>query len=165
MFLGGGLGLIQAPATEAIMGSLPPAKAGVGSAVNDTARELGSTLGVAIVGSVFSSIYASKIGSALAGSPVPQQAIDIAKESVGGAEVVAHQAGQQAGPQAESLVHTAINNSFVDGWHAGSWVCFGVVLVGALVAWKWLPARSGQDPVALTLSDPVDSEVREPALV
>jgi EmrB/QacA subfamily drug resistance transporter len=168
LFLGGGLGLIQAPATEAIMGSLPPAKAGVGSAVNDTARELGSTLGVAIVGSVFSSIYASKIGNALAGSPVPQQAIDIAKESVGGAEVVAHQAGQQAGPQAESFVHTAINNSFVDGWHAGSWVCFAVVLVGAVVAWRWLPARdaqSAQDPVALELGDPVDPEVREPALV
>ncbi len=165
-FLGGGLGLIQAPATEAIMGSLPPAKAGVGSAVNDTARELGSTLGVAIVGSVFSSIYASKIGAALAGSPVPQQAIDIAKESVGGAEVVAQQAGQQGGPQAESLVHTAINNSFVDGWHAGSWVCFGVVLVGALVAWKWLPAtQSASDPLRNELSDPADPEVREPALV
>jgi DHA2 family multidrug resistance protein-like MFS transporter len=140
-FLGGGLGTIQAPATEAIMGSLPPAKAGVGSAVNDTARELGSTLGVAIVGSVFSSIYASKLGHALVGTPVPAQAIDVAKESVGGAEVVAHQAGVQAGPQAEGLIHTAVNNSFVSGWHAGSWVCFGVVLVGALIAWRWLPAR------------------------
>ena len=140
-FLGGGLGMIQAPATEAIMGSLPPAKAGVGSAVNDTARELGSTLGVAIVGSVFSSIYASKLGHALAGTPVPQQAIDIAKESVGGAEVVAHQAGAQAGPQAEGLIHTAVNNSFVSGWQAGSWVCFAVVVLGAVVAWKWLPAR------------------------
>jgi EmrB/QacA subfamily drug resistance transporter len=163
LFLGGGLGLIQAPATEAIMGSLPPAKAGVGSAVNDTARELGSTLGVAIVGSVFSSIYASKIGTALAGSPVPQPAIDIAKESVGGAEVVAQQAGQQAGPQAESMIHTAINNSFIDGWHAGSWVCFAVVLLGALVAWRWLPsAQSGTDSLRDELSDPVDAEVRVP---
>ena len=68
LFLGGGLGLVQAPATEAIMGSLPPEKAGVGSAVNDTTRELGGTLGVAIVGSVFSSIYAGRIGDALAGS-------------------------------------------------------------------------------------------------
>ena len=71
LFIGGGLGLVQAPATEAIMGSLPPAKAGVGSAVNDTARELGGTLGVAIVGSVFSSVYASRLGEALLGSPVP----------------------------------------------------------------------------------------------
>ena len=58
-FMGGGLGLVNAPATEAIMGSLPPAKAGVGSAVNDTARELGGTLGVAIIGSLFASVYSS----------------------------------------------------------------------------------------------------------
>jgi DHA2 family multidrug resistance protein-like MFS transporter len=169
LFLGGGLGLVQAPATEAIMGSLPPAKAGVGSAVNDTARELGSTLGVAIVGSVFSSIYAGRIGNALAGSPVPQDAIDIAAESVGAAEIVAQQAGAQAGPQAESFISTAVDHSFIAGWHAGSWVCFGVVLVGAAVAWKWLPARSATDPAGATLSDPVDAEVRatlsrEPAM-
>ena len=85
------------------MGSLPPAKAGVGSAVNDTARELGGTLGVAIVGSVFSSIYASRLGDALAGTPVPADAIAIAKESVGAAEVVAQQAGAPAGPQAQAL--------------------------------------------------------------
>ena len=53
------------------MGSLPPEKAGVGSAVNDTTRELGGTLGVAVVGSVFTSIYASKLAHALTGSVVP----------------------------------------------------------------------------------------------
>jgi len=167
--LGGGLGLVQAPATEAIMGSLPPAKAGVGSAVNDTARELGSTLGVAIVGSVFSSIYAGRIGDALAGSPVPQEAIDVAKESVGAAEVVAQQAGAQAGPQAQAALTDVVNQSFVQGWHAASWVCMGVVLLGAAVAWRWLPARSdvhdlsGTDPAGGPLGDPVDAEAREPA--
>ena len=55
--LGVGLGLTTAPATESIMGSLTVEKAGVGSAVNDTTRELGGTLGVAVVGSVFSSVY------------------------------------------------------------------------------------------------------------
>ena len=57
LLLGGGLGLTIAPATEAIMGSLSADKAGIGSAVNDTTRELGGTLGVAIVGSVFASVY------------------------------------------------------------------------------------------------------------
>ena len=144
LFLGGGSGLVQAPATEAIMGSLPAAKAGVGSAVNDTARELGSTLGVAIVGSVFSSIYGSRLVDALAGSEVPQPAIDIARESVGAAEVVASQAGAQAGPQAEVFVSDAVNQSFVSGWHAASWVCAAVVLLGAAIAWRYLPARSGR---------------------
>jgi EmrB/QacA subfamily drug resistance transporter len=168
LFLGGGLGLVQAPATEAIMGSLPPAKAGVGSAVNDTARELGSTLGVAIVGSVFSSIYAGRLGTALAGSGVPGDAVEIAKESVGAAEVVARQAGTQNGPQAQTFISDAVDHSFIAGWHAGSWVCFAVVLVGAAVAWKWLPARgslprSGTDAAGVTLGDPSTSEVREPA--
>ncbi len=64
-----GLGLTTSPATEAIMGALPAAKAGVGSAVNDTTRELGGTLGVALVGSVFASLYAPQIVDALRGSP------------------------------------------------------------------------------------------------
>jgi EmrB/QacA subfamily drug resistance transporter len=169
LFLGGGLGLVQAPATEAIMGSLPPAKAGVGSAVNDTAPELGSTLGVAIVGSVFSSIYAGRIGDALAGSAIPQQAIDTAKESVGAAEAVAQQAGAQAGPQAQAALTDVVNQSFVDGWHAASLVCMAVVLLGAAVAWRWLPARavhaqSVTDPVARTLGGPVGPVVREPTV-
>ena len=57
IFLGVGLGVTTAPATESIMGSLSADKAGVGSAVNDTTRELGGTLGVAVIGSVFSSVY------------------------------------------------------------------------------------------------------------
>jgi EmrB/QacA subfamily drug resistance transporter len=144
LFMGGGLGLVQAPATESIMGSLPPAKAGVGSAVNDTTRELGGTLGVAIVGSVFSSIYASRLGDALAGSPVPPEAIGIAEESVGAARVVAEQAGVQAGPEAQNFITDAINNSFIAGWQVGSWVSVGIVLVGALVAWRFLPARADE---------------------
>ena len=103
-FMGGGLGLVQAPATESIMGSLPPEKAGVGSAVNDTTRELGGTLGVAIVGSVFASIYSSKLGDALSGTPVPAEAVAIAKESVGAAQVVAERATVQAGPEAEAFI-------------------------------------------------------------
>ena len=61
ILLGAGLGATTAPATESIMGSLSLDKAGVGSAVNDTTRELGGTLGVAVVGSMFSSIYVSSL--------------------------------------------------------------------------------------------------------
>ena len=56
-FMGAGMGLAGAPATESIMGSLPPERANIGSAVNDTTRELGGALGVAIVGSIMSSLY------------------------------------------------------------------------------------------------------------
>ena len=109
LFMGGGLGLVQAPATEAIMGSLPPAKAGVGSAVNDTARELGGTLGVAIVGSVFSSIYAvTARRRPRRHRRCPTTPWRVAKESVGAAKEVARQAGATAGPEAEAFVTDAV---------------------------------------------------------
>ena len=63
--LGTGMGLTSAPATEAIMGVVPKAKAGVGSAVNDATRLLGGTLGVAVIGSVYASLYASRLTDAL----------------------------------------------------------------------------------------------------
>jgi EmrB/QacA subfamily drug resistance transporter len=149
MFMGGGLGLVAAPATEAIMGALPPAKAGVGSAVNDTAREFGGTLGVAIVGSVFSSIYGGRLTDALSGSPVPPEAQAIAKESVGAAKEVARQAEATAGPDAGAFVDNAVNRAFIDGWHAGSWVSVGIALFGALIAWRFLPARAAPSPANL----------------
>ena len=121
-FMGGGLGLVNAPATEAIMGSLPPAKAGVGSAVNDTARELGGTLGVAIIGSLFASVYSHRLGELLAGSPVPADAQRIAGESVGAGIEVARRAGEQAGPQAGAAVKAAVDSAFIDGFRVGSWV-------------------------------------------
>ena len=65
--LGTGMGLTSAPATEAIMGVVPRAKAGVGSAVNDATRLLGGTLGVAVIGSVYASLYASRLTGALPG--------------------------------------------------------------------------------------------------
>ena len=168
-FMGGGLGLVQAPATEAIMGSLPPAKAGVGSAVNDTARELGGTLGVAIVGSVFSSIYAARLGDLLAGTPVPPDAVAIAKESTGAGIAVAEQAAATAGPQAGDAVRDAVATSFLDGWHAGSWVSAGVVAVGAVLAWRFLPARAARTATTpdATTPDPTtpDPTTPDPTLV
>ena len=67
LLMGTGLGLISTPATESIMQVLPPARAGVGSAVNDATRELGGTLGVAVVGSLFSSLYAARLVEQLDG--------------------------------------------------------------------------------------------------
>jgi EmrB/QacA subfamily drug resistance transporter len=61
VMMGSGIGLISTPATESILSVLPPAKAGIGSAVNDATRETGGTLGVAIIGSVYTSIYISRI--------------------------------------------------------------------------------------------------------
>ncbi len=86
--LGGGLAL--APLTDTVMAAVPVNDAGVGSAVNGVSRELGSALGVAVIGAVVNGNYAAKIGDALMGSASPQ-VIESAKSGIGGA-VVAGQA-------------------------------------------------------------------------
>jgi len=162
-FMGAGLGLVNAPATEAIMGSLPPAKAGVGSAVNDTTRELGGTLGVAIVGSLFASVYGSAIVDAFRGTPMPPEALRAAQDSVGAAYAVADQAPPPFGDAIRSLAAS----SFMDGFAVGTRVAAAVVLVGAVLALVFLPARArrrdeilvlGTDPVALATGSVPGSE-------
>jgi MFS family permease len=79
-----GLGLATSPATEAIMGALPAEQAGAGSAVNDTTRELGGTLGVAIVGSVFLSVYGAKVVEGYRSLGLPEQYESVVRDSMGG---------------------------------------------------------------------------------
>jgi EmrB/QacA subfamily drug resistance transporter len=143
MLLGLGMALTMAPATESIMGSLPLAKAGVGSAVNDTTRQIGGALGVAIVGSVLSSVYGSKIVDFLAGSPLPDDAVEAAKGSLGGALRVADRAGALGDP-----LRVAAQNGFVSAMHVAAFVAAGAALIGAVVAGIYLPARARQSDVA-----------------
>lgn len=143
LFLSVGMGLTMAPATESIMGSLPLAKAGVGSAMNDTTRQVGGTLGVAIIGSVLSSVYGSKIVDALSGTPAPQEAIDVASESLGGAMMVA----QRIGPRGDQLVAVA-REAFVDGLHGGAIVAAIAAILGAVIAAAYLPAHARDDDQA-----------------
>jgi MFS family permease len=89
ILMGFGLGSAVAPATESIMASLPPAKAGVGSAVNDTTREVGGTLGVAVLGSIMASVYGGRIMDALSGMPLPAGARAASGDSLAAALQVA----------------------------------------------------------------------------
>ena len=141
LLLGGGLGLTIAPATEAIMGSLDADKAGIGSAVNDTTRELGGTLGVAIVGSVFASVYSGDIGSAatLAGLPADVHS------AMGQSMAIAHRVIAQMPAERITAVRDAVNGAFLDGLQVGSLVCAAIALgVAIVVAWL-LPARAGHE--------------------
>jgi hypothetical protein len=133
-----GLALTTGPATEAIMGALPLAKAGAGSAVNDTTREVGGTLGVAIIGSALNSTYGGHVLTALRGLGAPAD--------------VAHQAGQSvvAGvvtaahfpPALRAAASESVKASFVTGVHTGSYVAAGATFAAALVALAFLPARA-----------------------
>jgi hypothetical protein len=138
MVVAAGMGLTMAPATESIMGSLPPAQAGVGSAVNDTTREIGGALGVAVLGSVLSSVFGSRMVDALAGGQLPAEAHDVATQSVTGAVAVADHIG---GTQGRALADAA-KSAFVDGLHTTSLVATGFAIVGSLIALVFLPAHA-----------------------
>jgi EmrB/QacA subfamily drug resistance transporter len=140
-----GMALVMAPATEAIMGSLPPAKAGVGSAVNDTTRELGGALGVAVLGSILSSGYGSNMATALEGSAMPEQVRSVVEESLGAAIVVANQLGGDAGARLADAARIA----FVDGMGLTLVIAAGVAAVGSIVTFLFLPARAKAEVVVV----------------
>ncbi len=138
--LGTGMGLTSAPATEAIMGVVPKAKAGVGSAVNDATRLLGATLGVAVIGSVYASLYASQLARAL---PIglPANVARAAHESVGAALTAANKLGSAGHPVLASAVHDDASAAFFHGFHAANYVAAGVAAAGAVMALSLLPAH------------------------
>jgi EmrB/QacA subfamily drug resistance transporter len=142
--LGIGMGTAMAPATDSIMGSLPLAKAGVGSAMNDTTRQIGGALGVAVLGSVLASSYSSAIEPLVAASPLPPEAASVAADSIGGALAVAAQIGESAGPLVE-----AANSAFIGGMQVAVWVAVGMIVVGAVVTWIFLPARPREEQAVL----------------
>ncbi|MCU0259974.1 MAG: MFS transporter, partial [Ilumatobacteraceae bacterium] len=135
--LGVGLGCTTAPATESIMGSLSSDKAGVGSAVNDTTRELGGTLGVAVLGSVFSSIYVAALADGPVVSSLPAEARAATEDSVAAAGLVARELGTAA-PQ----YLAEVNDAFLSGLGVACLVAAGVAAAGAVFAARFLPARA-----------------------
>jgi len=106
-----GMALTMSPATESIMGSLPLARAGVGSAVNDTTRQVGGAVGVAVIGSIFSSLYGSKVVSALQGRGLSASVVHNAKQQLGNA---LQAATHLPGAAARSFV-TLAKGAFLDG--------------------------------------------------
>jgi EmrB/QacA subfamily drug resistance transporter len=149
LVLGLGMGLAMVPATESIMGSLPLAKAGVGSAMNDTTRQVGGALGVAILGSIFASSYAAHIAGSLVGLPAASAAA--ATNSVGSAIAI----GTKIGGSQGAAITAAAKSSFITAMDRGLVVGALIALLGAVVAVVWLPNRvvdaadAGSDPERL----------------
>jgi EmrB/QacA subfamily drug resistance transporter len=138
--LGTGMGLTSAPATEAIMGVVPRAKAGVGSAINDATRLLGGTLGVAVIGSVYASLYASRLTAALPAG-LPSTVARTAHASVGAALTVADRIGHAGHPALAAAIHDAAARAFFDGMSTANYLAAGVAAAGALMALALLPAH------------------------
>jgi EmrB/QacA subfamily drug resistance transporter len=140
ILIGSGIGLTGAPATESIMGAVPAAKAGVGSAVNDATRILGGTLGVAVIGSIYASIYSDRLVSALP-ARLPGAAATSAEQSVGaafGASAELQATGRTGLAQA---LHDAASSAFFDGFEVACLVAAGVAVAGALLAALLIPAQ------------------------
>jgi EmrB/QacA subfamily drug resistance transporter len=143
LLVGSGMGLTAAPATEAIMGVVPAAKAGVGSAVNDATREVGGTLGVAVIGSVALSLYSD----AITGSDLPAAVVERAEGSVVAA-VVAGQQVAASDPALGARIVELAQGGFLDGLAAGCLVASAVTLFGALLVARYLPAQPAPAPAA-----------------
>ncbi|BAL90886.1 putative MFS transporter [Actinoplanes missouriensis 431] len=151
---GVGMANVMPPATEAIMSALPREKAGVGSAVSNTIRQLGGALGVAVLGAVVSSVYRSNL-EAPAG--LPDAAADLARESIAGAYAVAGQAGSAA-----PALLTGANEAFVTAMHYASVGSTVFALLGALVAALWLPGkRPAAAPAPAVAESPAQEQGRE----
>lgn len=155
LLMGCGIALAMAPATESIMGSLPRDKAGVGSAVNDTTRQVGGALGVAIVGSVFAGAYRPAVTDRL-GPVIGGEALAVARDSITGAFSVGARAGGAPGAVDTDLgrqVVSGAQDAFSASMGRGLLVASAIALVGAVIALAFLPARA---PV------PVDETQPEP---
>jgi EmrB/QacA subfamily drug resistance transporter len=151
-FLGGlavfglGMALTSTPATTAIVTSLPKAKQGVASAVNDVSREIGSALGIAILGSLFNSGYRSAVAPATAA--LPAEAGHAIEESAGAGLAAASHLGPAGQPIADAVGH-AFAEGLQDAMTAGVAIA---VLAAAFTAWR-APRRASDRPEPVMSSD------------
>ena len=138
-----GMGLTSAPATESIMGAISRAKAGVGSAVNDSTRLVGGTLGVAVIGSVYASVYASRLTATMP-AHVPGPIVSIAHQSAGAAYAAAGQIAALGHPALGQALQHAAANAFLRGLTVSCLVAGAVAAAGAILAALFLPAQPAQ---------------------
>lgn len=153
---GFGFGLGMPSLTDAVMASVPVEDAGVGSAVNDVSRELGSALGVAVIGSFISSLYRGNVEDQLAGQ-VPDETIEVAKEGIG---VVAASAPTLA-PDVAQTTFAGASQAFIDAMNSGFWLSAAVLAAGVAVAGWLLPDRARADQVERESDQPMSTHVDE----
>ncbi|MFI7491434.1 DHA2 family efflux MFS transporter permease subunit [Micromonospora echinaurantiaca] len=128
--IGFGTGLALTGAVDAVLGALPPAKAGAGTGLSQALRQVGGAVGVAVLGSVLADTYA---GGLPAGAP------EAARDSVAGAAALAARVGDPA-------LLVAARNAYLDAMSAVLLVCVGVALAGAALAAAFLPNHAPAAP-------------------
>jgi EmrB/QacA subfamily drug resistance transporter len=149
---GAGMALAGAPATTAIVASLPREKQGVASAVNDVSRELGGALGIAVLGSLLNGAYRSGMDTATAG--LPPEAADRATSSLAAAQ----QVGMRLGAEGQHLIAQA-QTAYVDGFTLSLLGGAAALLLGALFVAVRAPGRTESSAAAF------DARAADDALV
>jgi EmrB/QacA subfamily drug resistance transporter len=140
VLIGGGLAATAAPATGTLMSAVPLDKAGVGSAVNDTTREFGGALGIAVFGTIVGSAYRSNVD--LSSADLPAGQADLAGESIGQAWGVA-----QGLPGGGEAMLAQAQSAFVDAFRLTNAVSLAVAALAAVLVWTTLrPARGASEP-------------------
>ena len=134
-----GVGIFTAPTTSAIMTSVSDDKQGVASAVNDTTREVGAAIGIALTGSLLAAGYTKHIGAAVAGFPVPVQ--DAARGSLAGAVAAA----PHLGPVGGQLV-TVARVAFLHAMQTSLVVLATITAVAGVLIAFWAPGRERMPP-------------------
>ena len=141
-----GVSLVFAPASEAVMGVVDAAKAGVGSAMNDVAQLLSGTFSVAVVGSVMYAIYSARVGEAV--TALTAEAKEVVLDSIGAAVQLAATL-----PQEEALaLSTAAKSAFTDALGLAVLIGAGLSFVGVLIVAKSMPARDADAGESLDLN-------------
>ncbi len=144
--MGAGMGLVMAPASTTIMTTVPAHQAGAGSAINDTIREVGGALGIAIIGSLAAAVYRSRLAPVLATAHVPGPVAHLAISSVAAADSIGRHVGGLQGSELVGAAHSA----FVNAMAMGMRVAAGVALVSATGALFALPRRRKPEAAGLT---------------
>ncbi len=147
--MGAGMGLVMAPASNTIMATVPSHQAGAGSAINDTVREVGGALGIAVIGSVSAGAYSSKLGSVLRAAHVPAPVMHLATGSIAAAD----QAGGRVGGLAGAELTAAAHEAFVHAMSLGLRVAAAVALASAIAAIFALPRRGAMQAAGAESAD------------
>src|SRR3954454_16645578 len=138
------MGWVMGPSTESVMGSVPPEKSGVASAMNDVTRQVGGSLGTPIIGSLISSLYGSRIAESV--SSLPHAAQAQAEDAVGKAHAIAATLPASEGAQ---LAHTA-SVAYTDALGIGFAIAAVAAVAAAFAVRRWLPAQHANDPSEVT---------------
>ena len=165
MLMGLGMANVMAPCTDSIMGSLPRAKAGVGSAVNDTTRQMGGAVGVAVFGSIMASHFTSSITSKLDGH-LPSRLLAAVSNNVGQTIGIANDPSTSR--SIATQIAAAARESFISGLHIIGIAAALVTLVAVVGVALFLPARArpeGEPVVSGVEPEPVPEMEPEPVAV